>query len=89
MSAPFVRAARVYDRTVHWRETTYQGNALHQTSLLQMGAAPHTLCDNCHEEVQLSAPHFSALNLYLNIAVNGTDIKAVQVQSTDECTSGT
>lgn len=73
MSAPFVRAARVYDRTVHWRETTYQGYALHQTSLLQMEMAPHTLCDNCHEKVELlgirvlSELHFSLLNLCLDI----------------------
>lgn len=50
MSVPSVRAARVYDRTVHWRETTYQGYALHQTSLSQMEMASHTLCDNCHEK---------------------------------------
>lgn len=52
MSVPFVRAARVYDRTVHWRETTYHGYALHQTSLSQMEMAPHTQCDNCHEKLE-------------------------------------
>lgn len=83
MSAPFVRASGVYDRTVHWRETTYQGYALHQTSLSQMEMAPHTLCDNCREKLELlgirvlSVLYFYLLNLCLDITVNGTDIQAL------------
>lgn len=75
MSVPFVRAAGVYDRTVHWRETTYQGYALHKISLSQMKMAPHTLCDNCHEKLELlgirvlSELYFSLLNLCLNITL--------------------
>lgn len=83
MSAPFVRASGVYDRTVHWRETTYQGYALQQTSLSQMEMAPRTLCDNCREKAELlgirvlSEPYFSLLDLCLDITMNGTDTQAL------------
>lgn len=83
MSAPFVRAARVYDRTVHWRETTYQRYALHRTSLSQMEMALHSLCDNCHEKLELlgirvlSELYFSLSNLCHDIKVNGTETEAL------------
>lgn len=44
---------------------------------------PHTLCDNCHEKLELlgirvlSALYFSLLNLCLDITVNGIHIQAL------------